>query len=90
MAKIYKYGLNWSDWQTIEMPVDACFLSIQVQNGRTYLWAKVDADNANETRTIITKATGEEFDDTNLAYAGTYLNTDTGIVGHVFEELYKG
>lgn len=42
MKRIFKYQLEITDRQTILLPHDAEILSVQVQNQKPCLWAKVD------------------------------------------------
>lgn len=58
MQKIYKYGLELEDEQTIEMPLDAQILSVANQRGVLCLWAMVIPGIAMEKRTIEIIGTG--------------------------------
>lgn len=42
MKKIYKYRIEVTDDQNIEMPVGAKILTVQTQNGVPCIWAMVD------------------------------------------------
>ena len=52
MKKIYKYRIEVTDDQNIEMPVGAKILTVQTQNGVPCIWAMVDP-NAEKERVHI-------------------------------------
>lgn len=84
MAKqIWKYSLE----NVIEMPKGAEILTIDIQNGQLFnaqMWVKVDTENEVEKRMFEVIGTGQNFDDTNRKYIGTYQ--DGPFVWHVFEK----
>ena len=84
MAKqIWKYSLE----NVIEMPKGAEILMIDIQNGQMFnaqMWVKVDTENEMEKRIFEVIGTGQNFDDTNKKYVGTYQ--DGPFVWHVFEK----
>jgi hypothetical protein len=83
MAKqIWKYSLE----NVIEMPKGAEILTIDIQNGQMFnaqMWVKVNTENETEKRMFEVIGTGQNFDDTNRKYVGTYQ--DGPFVWHVFE-----
>jgi len=84
MAKqIWKYSLE----NVIEMPKGAEILMIDIQNGQMFnaqMWVKVDTENEMEKRMFEVIGTGQNFDDTNKKYVGTYQ--EGPFVWHVFEK----
>ena len=84
MAKqIWKYSLE----NVIEMPKGAEILMIDIQNGQMFnaqMWVKVDTENEMEKRIFEVIGTGQNFDDTNKKYVGTYQ--EGPFVWHVFEK----
>ena len=84
MAKqIWKYSLE----NIIEMPKGAEILTIDIQNGQMFnaqMWVKVNTENEMEKRMFEVIGTGQNFDDTNKKYLGTYQ--DGPFVWHVFEK----
>lgn len=88
MAKqIWKYSLE----NIIEMPKGAEILTIDIQNGQMFnaqMWVKVDTENEVEKRMFEVIGTGQNFDDTNRKYIGTYQ--DGPFVWHVFEKDIDG
>ena len=88
MAKqIWKYSLE----NVIEMPKGAEILTVDIQNGQMFnaqMWVKVDTENEMEKRMFEVIGTGQNFDDTNRKYIGTYQ--DGPFVWHVFEKDING
>ena len=60
MQTIRKYPLQELDENTVLMPTGAKMLSVQVQNGRPYIWALVDTDKATEAHQF--RTVGTEWD----------------------------
>lgn len=92
MNVIYKYHLEVTDWQTINLPQGAIPLSVGVQvvaNPRgaehnVALWAQhVISTTPTELREIRFVGTGHPFQDTN---DHTFLGTvqECGFVWHIF------
>lgn len=85
--KIYKYPLNIDDEQTVELPVGAEILTVQLQHGRPHIWAAVDEDQPNlEARKLLTIGTGNPMPEVGK-YLGTYQTASGGeaFVWHLFE-----
>lgn len=83
MKTIYKYSLQISDEQTIEIPRYAKPLCVQMQNGILCLWAEVDTRFAKEIKTVYTYGTGHAIDRSGIQYLGTY-QTENNLVFHVY------
>ena len=85
---IWKFELETTDKQTIEMPVDSEILTVQTQNGEPCLWALVDPAAEKETRTFEVFGTGHTLHyDMGITkdYIGTYQLNSGALVFHVFE-----
>jgi len=84
MKRIYKYKLE----DSVEMPIGAKILSIQMQNNRPYIWALVDTDAECEFRHFEIIGTGHDFPEADNF---TYINTfqDGPFVWHIFELIKK-
>jgi len=84
MKRIYKYKLE----NSVEMPIGAKILSIQMQNNRPYIWALVDTDVECEFRHFEIIGTGHNFPEADNF---TYINTfqDGPFVWHIFELIKK-
>lgn len=86
MYTIWKYELQVTDEQKILMPANAKILSIQVQDGKPFVWALIYPNNDNEERTFFTYGTGNPiklFGQENY-FLGTYQLRDGRLVFHVF------
>lgn len=98
MEKIFKYELEITDEQTIDMPSLSRILSVQEQNGKLCLWAVVEEKNAIKPRKIIICGTGNplpdglrEFSyDAPSGYTTEFIGTvqmSYGLVWHVFAKF---
>jgi hypothetical protein len=58
MRTIYKYDLRTTDVQDIKLPKGARILCVQTQYSAPKLWAEVDTEAEEETRTIEIFGTG--------------------------------
>lgn len=86
--RIWKYELQITDMQQVEMPNGAELLSVANQDGCLCLWAKVDADKQVETRFIEIIGTGNPIAQdmgVDRKFIGTVLMSP--FVWHVFERL---
>jgi hypothetical protein len=82
---IWKYHLELTDEQTINMPVGAIPLCVGVQQGKPHLWVQVVSTNPLKPHIIRTYGTGHPIDTETLnEYLGTYLIMEDSFVGHVF------
>ena len=84
MQTIYEYTFSLIDEQTVNMPLNAIILYCGIQRESICLWALVDTEDLDGSRTFLIKGTGYQCDDVKYAnYVGTVqLN---GFVWHVFE-----
>ncbi|MBK7366058.1 MAG: hypothetical protein IPI97_14155 [Nitrosomonas sp.] len=85
--KIFKYTLDLIDLQSLELPVGAKVLAVQVQNGNPQIWALVDENAQKEVRTFATYGTGHVVANNPCNYIGTYQLENGAFVFHVFEKL---
>ena len=84
--KIWKYKLETTDTQYIEMPVNAKILSVQVQDGEPCLWCLVDDDNYLVPREIEIIGTGYSIaNNFKGIYIGTYQLFEGRGDFHVFD-----
>ena len=89
MSKIYKYPLQITDEQVINIPNIAHPLSVQVQEsegGMPVLWVMTDDANPFKGINIYIIGTGQEFSQVTGGTHKTYLSTfqQGSFVGHVF------
>jgi len=84
---IWKFRLNTTDHQTIELTKGAEILTVQMQNGAIYLWVMLDPDAEKYEQGIVTHGTGHNTTENTGDYIGTYQLHDGELVFHVFKAL---
>lgn len=95
MKSIWKFPLEITQHQEIQMPIGAKILCAKVQREKICLWALIDTrlEKEKETRHIILLGTGYEFiADYKLEYIETAMLSGglahpLNLVWHVFERL---
>jgi hypothetical protein len=91
MAKqIWKFKLQVTDKQTIQMPVGAQILSALVQYRTLCIWALVNTEAEMEARAFEIFGTGNPVPDHvdidhNYKFIATFQMFAGGFVGHLFE-----
>jgi hypothetical protein len=78
---IYKYEVD----TIVTMPDKAEILTVQLQNGRPWIWALVDISEQLVERNFNIVGTGWELEEFNSKYIATFQ--DGSYVWHVFEIL---
>lgn len=84
MERIYKYPIPIEDNITIELPEGARVLTVQIQKGKPYIWAKVDPNAPKIKRYFKLFGTGHQISNTNK-YIGTFQIYEGDLVFHLFE-----
>ena len=87
--RIWKWELEITDLQTIAVPRDPSFLSVQFQSGTLCLWALVDPDEPKRKYAIRIIGTGNPISDPPLSanrFIGTVQQFNGELVWHVFWE----
>ena len=89
MITVYKYSIETIDYQEVQLPKGAEILTVQTQNNKPCIWAKVDTDADLESRYFEVHGTGNpiESDSTMLIYIGTYQLSSGMLVFHLFERI---
>ena len=88
MATIYKYAIEPGRTE-VQMPRDAQVLTVQMQFGNPFMWAKVDPRLKTERRVFDVFCTGHEMpDDPRLIYVGTFQMNNGALVWHVFDSTH--
>ena len=87
MKTVFKYKLQTTDSQQIEMPESSEVLCVQMQNGIPFIWAKVDTNNELKKRHFVIVGTGHPLPSNPLNYIGTYQLQYGGLVFHLFEHI---
>ena len=87
MKKIYKYPLEVTDTQFIELPLGAEILTAQMQGNQLCLWAMVNSspDAIKKNRRIEIIGTGYPVPTGDLKYISTFQIAGGGLTFHVFE-----
>lgn len=83
--KIWKYQIEITDTQTIDMPKGAQVLAVQVQHGVPCVWALVDPEATAQPLDIHVLGTGHPVPDGIGRHLGTFQVSDGALVFHVFE-----
>jgi hypothetical protein len=80
---IWKFILETTDLQVIEMPRGAEILAFQMQGASPCIWAKCEINAPKETRRFIFVGTGHPFPEQCGPHVGTVQIG--GLVLHLFE-----
>jgi hypothetical protein len=80
---IWKFTLELTDLQGMEMPSGARILTVAAQGSSVCLWAHVDPEAPRETRTIRLYGTGHPMPENPGVYLGTFQMAP--LVFHAFE-----
>lgn len=83
--RIWKYTLNLTGLQTVELPRGARPLTVQMQGIHPQLWAMCDPEQVKEKRTIAMYATGNPLPDEAGAYIATFQSHGGALAFHVFD-----
>ena len=88
MKKIYKYKLDITDRQTIDLPRDAKLLDIQVQNSDICLWAEIEDDEVTVPALIECFGTGNGIYE-DMGVDRFYIATvqKDGFVWHFYKRI---
>ena len=82
---IWKYPIEVTDDQAVDMPAGAQVLSVQVQGGAPCVWATVDPDAPVRPRRLRTFGTGHPDCDFSGVFVGTYQLRGGSLVFHLFD-----
>lgn len=82
--RVWKYTLRIVDLQTLQIPIGARFLSVQMQEGQPQIWALVDENAQLEPRSLAIYCTGQPIWNNPGLFIGTFQVG--AFVFHVFEE----
>jgi hypothetical protein len=86
--RVYKYNLEWTDRQSIELPLDAQILDVEIQSDEQLkLWALFTPQKnlPFRTRYIRIAGTGHDISDDIIWHIKTIHNRQ--FVWHIFETL---
>lgn len=83
---VWKYELEITDAQSIVMPAGARLLTVQMQNGRACLWARVRTGiPTTERRLIYIHGTGHPLHPFADTYVSTFQVGGGALTFHVFD-----
>ena len=80
---IWKFPLELTNKQEVQMPVGANVISVDNQHGQICMWALVNDEAEKETRTFEVVGTGHYMRDIDRDFVGTVQQGP--FVWHVFE-----
>lgn len=91
MKTVFKYKLEVTDHQEIELPKEASVLLIAEQHDVLCMWCEVDTEEVKETRCFRIYGTGHEIQNRdNLMFLQTVVMSGGHFVAHIFEEESRG
>jgi hypothetical protein len=86
MKTIWKFQVPVQDEITVDMPVGAKILTVQMQAGSPCIWALVDADAPVQPRHFAWRGTGHDAGGLALLkYVGTVSILGGGLIFHLFD-----
>jgi hypothetical protein len=86
METVYKYQLRTIDEQSIEMPLGAEVLALQIQNGVPCIWARVNPKHSKIRYRFKIFGTGQLIEDDFVGkYIGTYQIKNSALIFHVWQ-----
>jgi len=83
MDVIYKYPIEITDLQGIELPEGYQILKVAEQDGGLFVWVKVDTDAKLIKRPFVVVGTGHELDMYGFLHLDSVVMSN-GLVWHVF------
>ena len=84
MKTIFKYPLVTRDEMSLNMPIGAEILTVQLQDGVPCMWTRVDPSRCQETRIFHIHGTGNPIPNSDREiYIGTWQKGS--FVWHLFE-----
>jgi hypothetical protein len=84
MKTIWKYTLEITDQQFVEVPDGSELLTVQMQNGTPQLWVKCYSENPKISKRIRIYGTGHKLWVDDETYLATFQVCDGDLVFHVF------
>ena len=89
MKRVFKYPLEVTDFQDVNLPLGAEILKVEMQQNCLQMWALVDDDVTYFSfRKIRIAGTGHVIEG-NMKYISTFFMADGSLVFHVFEDASK-
>ena len=89
MLTIWKYELPEPGAFTLDLPVGAIPLSVQMQRKKPILWALVNSEMPLKRRGFLLVGTGHEIKELDLNFIGTFQMLGGDLIFHLFEKNLK-
>ena len=87
MKTIWKFILEVTDVQELELPKNYEIISLQVQHGVPCIWVLLNPEEFKKEKVnIITYGTGNIIINDNVNFVGSYQLQEGAFLGHVFIE----
>lgn len=87
MKTIFKFPIQVTDDQDIEMPSGAKIICVQMQGGEPHIWAEVDSNAPKVKKKIRVFGAGHPMTDDFLQYIGTFQMMEGRLVFHSYEAV---
>ena len=84
--RVYKYGLTLGDWISVWMPEGAEPLSVQVQGGDVFLWARITIGAPQTLHHFRVAGTGHDLGSNVGRHIDSFQMDEGAFVFHVFAE----
>lgn len=86
MITIYKYPVPQGDSFSLDLPINAEVLCVQMQRNQPYIWIKLDTETQKIGRRFSIFGTGHDIGKKlGFSYIGTF-QPNSDLVFHLFEE----
>jgi hypothetical protein len=85
MRKVFKYNIPFADHFTMELPIGAEILKVDMQANDPKMWALVNPNASPEIRHFRWAGTGHEITEQYLKHIDTFFMYETQLVWHIFE-----
>lgn len=82
---VYKYGVETTGEFTVNLPLGAEILTVQIQSEIPFMWALVDPDAKQEPRRFRLVGTGHPINNGALTYIDTFQLQGGRLIFHLFE-----
>ena len=84
MKRIFKWTLAMDDFQSIDVPEDTQFLTVQTQYEQPQVWGICTPGASKKSVTIRLAGTGHPIDDNPGKYLGTFQLMNGSLIFHAF------
>ena len=85
MKTVWKYPTS-PDVFGHDLPAGAKVVHFDMQGGEPTMWVLVDTEAKLETRAFLVAGTGHPVGNDNARHVGSCIDSDLGLVWHLFEE----